>query len=90
MTSPERLSFLAHVLADAMVVSDIECNAHAELDALGRRWFDTRPMLDPREQPEEIIDMTRQALEYALARPLVVQHSHKPWLVRILVLEAVE
>ena len=83
MTSPERLAHLAHYLADAWVVSDIETNAVAELDALGRRWYDTRTMLDPREFAPEVLDMHLVRLQYALTRGLVTPHPDVPHMVRI-------
>lgn len=78
-----RLAALAHTLADRAVVSDIECEAIAETDAQGRKWYDTRPMLDPREQPDDTIEMMLQALDYAHQRGLISAHPQHAHLVRI-------
>lgn len=75
---------LAHLLADRACIADIETNCIAQRpDEQGRRWYDTRPMLDPREMPDHLIDMNRQALDYARARGLVSAHPQLPHLVRI-------
>lgn len=73
---------LAHQLADAAAVSDIECNAVAHHEG-GTRWLDTRPMVDPNEQPPECIDMATAALQYARLRGLIQQHPQHQHLVRI-------
>ena len=80
--NPTELIGLAHRIADRAVVSDIETAGVAETDAQGRRWYDTRPMLDPREQPDDFIEMTVQALTYAHERGLVSPHPGHPHLVR--------
>lgn len=73
---------LAHQLADAWAVSDIECNSvSTELD--GARWHDTRPMTDPREHAPEVVDMATAALAYARLRGLVQAHPQHAHLVRI-------
>ena len=73
---------LAYLLADRACICDIECNAVAT-KLQGREWFDTRPMLDRREMPDEVIDMNAQALEYAEQRGLFTRHPAQPHLVRI-------
>lgn len=78
-----RLAAMAQALADRAVIADIECAAIAETDAQGRRWHDTRPMLDPREQPDVCIEMTLQALSYAHERGLISPHPQHSHLVRI-------
>lgn len=74
---------LAHTLADRAVVSDIETEGVAQTDEHGRIWFDTRPMLDPREMPDDFIEMNRQALDYAHQRGLIRPHPSHAHLVRI-------
>lgn len=70
-------------IADRAVIADIECDGVSEqLD--GRRWYDTRPMLDPREQPADNVEMARQAIDYALGRGLAVRHPDHPHLLRII------
>ena len=78
-----RLAELAHRLADRAVVSDIESEAHGQTDAQGRRWYDTRPMLDQREMGPDFVEMNRQALDYARQRGLVSPHPEHAHLVRI-------
>jgi hypothetical protein len=78
-----QLAELAHQIADRAVVCDIESEGHLQTDEHGRRWYDTRPMLDPREQPSDFIEMAKQALSYALDRGLVFPHPAHVYLVRI-------
>lgn len=78
-----RLAALAHKLADRAVVSDIETEAITVTDEHGRRWYDTRPMLDPREMPDDFVEMIRQALVYAQQRGLTSAHPTQAHLVRI-------
>jgi len=64
----------AFAIADQAVVSDIETNGISLAVKTGHpRRYDVRPMLDPREQPPECIDMAQQAIDYALARGLVLR-----------------
>ena len=72
----------ALAIADSAVVADIECNAVAERME-GGRWYDTRPMLDPREQPDDFIEMARQSIDYAVQRGLVERHHRCGHLVRV-------
>lgn len=78
-----RLAALAHQLADRAVVADIECEGHLQTDEHGRRWYDTRPMLDEREMPPDYVEMNRQALDYAHQRGLTMPHPQHGYLVRI-------
>lgn len=73
----------AMAIANRAVVADIEtaCVLVA-LDEPGR-WYDTRPMLDPREHSPQAIDMATQALAYAVYVGLAKHHSTLPHLVRI-------
>lgn len=73
----------ALAIADRAVLADIECEAVAE-HIEGQRWYDTRPMLDPRERPADFIEMARQAIEYAVQRGLVERHHRSAYLVRVL------
>lgn len=69
-------------LAHQAVVADIECNAVAvHLDGL--RWWDVRPMTDPRENPPEFIDMATDALAHADCWKLIKRHPERPYLVRV-------
>lgn len=81
--TPIQLAELAHQLADRACISDIEVHAHAQTDDLGRKWYDTRPLLDPREQPDDFIEMNLQALAYAHERGLISPHPVNTHLVRI-------
>jgi hypothetical protein len=78
-----RLAALAHQLADRACIADIETEAIAQTDAQGRKWHDTRPMLDPREMPDDCVEMNRQALDYARQRGLISPHPQHAHLVRI-------
>jgi hypothetical protein len=78
-----RLAALAHQLADRACIADIETEAIAQTDAQGRKWHDTRPMLDPREMPDDCVEMNRQALAYAHERGLISPHPQHAHLVRI-------
>jgi hypothetical protein len=78
-----RLAELAHKLADRAVISDIESEGHPQTDEHGRKWYDTRPMLDERELPSDFVEMNRQALQYASERGLTMPHPTAPYLVRI-------
>ena len=59
-------------IADRAVVSDIEthCPIFYRMPD-GEKVFDTRPMVDEREHAPQVIDMARQALEYARRRGLI-------------------
>lgn len=83
LTTTAALERLQQRIADRACISDIETEGIAERDRHGRRWYDTRPMLDAREHCDEMIDMAHEALDYAIARGLVVRHAELPHLVRI-------
>lgn len=73
----------AHQIADRAVICDIECEGiSTQLD--GQCWYDVRPMLDPREVCDDVAEMNRQALGYAIARGLVGVHRDHPHLLRII------
>jgi hypothetical protein len=80
--TPLQLAELAHQLADRACIVDIELHA-CVYDEQRRKWYDTRPMLDPNEQPDDFIDMNRQALAYAHERGLISPHPVHTHLVRI-------
>lgn len=46
-------------------------------------WFDTRPMLDPREHSPQVTDMAAEALSYGEAAGLLCRHSVHRHLVRV-------
>jgi hypothetical protein len=71
--TPAQQDKLAHRLAEAYVVSDIESACTRTPDDQRRWWWDTRVMLD----------MNRQALDYAAERGLITRHPDKPHMVRI-------
>lgn len=71
-------------IGNRAVVETIECEGvHVYLPEPGR-WFDTRPMLDPREHAPEVIDMAAEAISYGEAAGLVRRHSAQRHLVCIL------
>lgn len=77
-----RLDVMAYVLADRACIADVECHAVAVRDA-GQRWWDVRPMTDPRELCDDSIEMNAQALAYLEARGLLTRHPQHAHLVRI-------
>jgi len=70
-------------IANRSVVARI--NYHSQPTPAGAAhpgpWLDTRPMLDPREKPEALIDELRAELQYALASGLMHRHPTEPHLV---------
>jgi hypothetical protein len=71
-------------IANAAVVADIESNCVSVLSACGSiRWYDTRPMLDPREHSPELVDMAHEAIEYGVKCRLLFRHPLDSWMVRI-------
>lgn len=75
---------LAFLIADRAVVCDIESECVRERMGPANAWYyDTRPMLDLREQGPEGVDMARQALAYAAERRLIEPHPLHTHLVRI-------
>lgn len=58
-------------IAEAAVVSDIECFGHSCARHLGARTWDVRAMTNPHEHCPHTVDMARQALAYAEWRGLV-------------------
>jgi hypothetical protein len=80
--NPIQVAELAHQIADRAVICDIESEGIRQTDEQGRRWYDTRPLLDPREQPDDCIEMFRQALAYAHERGLISPHPQHAHLVR--------
>jgi hypothetical protein len=81
--SPEAFAQAQQLLADQAAVADIECEGVPTTDEHGRTWYDTRPMLDPREVPEQVADMARLAIGYALHRGLASPHPAHAHLLRI-------
>jgi hypothetical protein len=69
-------------IARQAVVADIQSNAH-HTTVDGAVWWDTRPMLDPREHAPQSLDMALQALDFAVLAGLATRHQDKPYLLRI-------
>jgi hypothetical protein len=83
-TKVAEISRLAHAIADISTVADIESECVASREpGSAHRWYDTRPMVDPREHCNEFIEMAEQVLAYARMRGLIVQHPERTHLVRI-------
>lgn len=40
----------------------------------GQTWYDTRPMLNPHELPDTLLDVNRELLDLACALRLVARH----------------
>ena len=81
--SPAMLDAQARRLAALYVVADIESNAERTVLG-GWVWWDTAPMLSAHEHCPQIIDMARQAIDYALATGLAMRHPTQPHLLHIL------
>lgn len=84
--APEtQLISAAFAIAADAVVTDIESEAHAViLPRSIHRWWDVRPMVDPREHAPEIVDMARRAIDYALTAGLAERHPTEQHLLRII------
>lgn len=81
-TDDAKLMSAAMRIARQAVVADIECNA-TRIKLEDAVWWDTRPMLDPREHAPESLDMALQALDFAVLSGLAVRHQDKPYLLRV-------
>ena len=79
--TPAQLVGLAHRLADRFVIDAIAAAGVPEA-LQGRRWYDTRPMLDPREHSGPAIDQAQEVLRYAHERGLISPHPEHAHLVR--------
>lgn len=81
-TDEATLMSAAMRIAREAVVADIQCNAH-HITIDGAVWWDTRPMLDPREHAPQSLDMALQALDFAVLAGLATRHQDKPYLLHI-------
>lgn len=84
MNTSDELTRRAYRIADGACIADIETGSVPQTDEHGQRWYDIRPMLDPRELSDPVVDMNRVALDYALLRCIVVVHPAHSHLVRII------
>lgn len=72
-------------LAVRYVVADVESGGvRTHLPEPGR-WYDTRPMLDPREHAGPVIDQALEALRFGEASNALLRHPQHRHLVRVLV-----
>lgn len=78
-----QLLTLGLAIANRAAICDIESECVATEDDDGARWYDTRPMVDPREHSGELIDMATDTLVYAEASGLIRRHAQHRHLVRI-------
>ena len=62
-------------IGNAAVISTLECEGVREHLAEPGRWYDTRPMVDPREHDSPVIDMAAEAISYGEAAGLLRRHS---------------
>ena len=80
--TPEELQREMQRIADEAVISDVELYAeHVRIGCMS--WCDVSPMLNPNELSPEILDLARCALQYGIARGLLLPHPERPELVRI-------
>jgi hypothetical protein len=89
-TQPDWLLGTVHScvrLAQRYIVLEVEQNANRVdiPDAGGThvRWWDIRPLIDEREQPNEHIDMNVEILAAGIALGLLASHPTRRELVRI-------
>lgn len=69
---------------DASVINELRAHTVAVFQSTSvHAWRDTRPMLDPRERSPASIDISREALAYALQRGLAARHPADPDLIRL-------
>jgi hypothetical protein len=68
----------AFLIANRAVVADIESNC-IRVGA----WYDTRPMIDPREHAAEALDMAAELLRYGEAAGVIKRHPRQRYMVRI-------
>lgn len=81
----DELITLGLTLAIRFAVSDLELNAlRTKTDEPGW-WYDTRPMLDPREHCGQAVDMAVETLRFGEAAGAFLRHPTQRHLVRILV-----
>ena len=71
----------AFAIANESAIECIESEAVRIDLGDGLRWYDTRPMLDPREHCAESIDLMTRRLQYAEASGLVTRTGDREWLV---------
>jgi hypothetical protein len=86
MQTPTALIAASFKLANHWVTSTIQCECVRVTDAEhghAGTWWDTRPMLDPREHAPQVVDMATEALQYALDTGLAIRHPRAPHLVRL-------
>ncbi len=86
MTNAQDMAAMAALerrLAERAVIADLETTCDS-IVIDGTPWWDTRPMIDPREHAQEVCDMAREALQYAECRELITWHPQHPHLARVL------
>lgn len=78
-----QITAMAFRLATTAVADDIRSEC-ARVTLGGWTWWDTRPMLDPREHAAETIDMARLAIDYAVQTGLAMRNPMQPHLLHLL------
>lgn len=69
-------------LANAAVIADVQSACPCvKLDGL--TWWDSRPMVDPREHPPAVIELAQAALQFGLTTGLLGVHPQRPYLLHI-------
>lgn len=68
--------------ADRYALLELEAQPTVTLDGQPG-WIDTRPMLDEREVPPQVIDIHQQVLAYATSRGLITHSAAQPHMVRL-------
>jgi hypothetical protein len=74
---------LGLVIANEAAVECIECEAVRVDLGDGLRWYDIRPMCDPREHCAESIELNNRRLQFAEACGLITRTADRDWLVCI-------
>lgn len=65
------------------IVECIECECNP-VQIFGQTWYDTRPMLNPHELPDSMLDINRELLDLACAHQLIARHPQQSHLVCVL------
>lgn len=72
----------AIAIANAAVVADVQSYGHkVVLD--GATWWDIRPLVDPNEHAPQVVDQSRQGIDYGLAAGALAMHPSIPHYVRV-------
>lgn len=72
--TPLTLDQRARRMAVRALVETIESEC-PRVRLAGHSWWDTRPMVDPREHAPQVIDINAEILDLALTMGVIVRHT---------------